>query len=56
MGLQNVNENEFHGFGNLAIWLWNSFGSFLKEVCTNTGSRGENTGVWLCHTGVVLKL
>ena len=23
--LQNGNENVFHGFGNLVIWLWNSF-------------------------------
>ena len=21
MGFQNANENEFHGFGNLAIWF-----------------------------------
>ena len=30
MGLQNTNENEFHGFGNLAIWLWKGFGNTLK--------------------------
>jgi len=29
MGFQNENENEFHGFGNLDIWLWKSFGKVL---------------------------
>jgi len=35
MGLQNANENNFHGFGNLVIWLWKSFGHFSKGVCTD---------------------
>ena len=23
----------FHGFGNLVIWLWKSFGNIVKGVC-----------------------
>ena len=30
MGFQNANENEFHGFGNLVIWVWKSFGKVLE--------------------------
>ena len=30
MGFQNANENECHGFGNLAIWLWKVMEIFLK--------------------------
>ena len=29
MGFKNSNENEFHGFGILVIWLWKSFGKVL---------------------------
>jgi len=36
MGFQNVNENAFHGVGSLVMWLWKSFGSSLKVVCTNS--------------------
>ena len=32
MEFQNLNENEFHGFGNLIIWLWKSFGNFFKVL------------------------
>ena len=32
MGLQNTNENVYHGFGNLVIWLWKSFGIIVKGV------------------------
>ena len=32
MGFQNANENEFHGFENIVIWLWKSFGKVL-EIC-----------------------
>ena len=32
MGFQNANENVFHGFGNLVIWLWKSIGNVL-ELC-----------------------
>ena len=38
MGFLNANENEFHGFGNLVILIWNSFRKVLeifKAVCTN---------------------
>ena len=35
IGFQNANENDFHGFGNLVIWLWKSFGNFSKGVCTD---------------------
>jgi len=31
-GLQNVNENVFHGFGNLVIWRWKISGKVLK-IC-----------------------
>ena len=34
MGFQNANENEFHGFGNLVIWLWKSFGKAMKKLWT----------------------
>jgi len=34
---QNANENEIHGFGNLVVWLWKSFGSVFRGVCTNPG-------------------
>ena len=30
MVFQNVNENVFHGFGNLVIWPWISFGKVLE--------------------------
>ena len=34
-GFQNAYENEFfHGFGNVAIWLWKGFGNLLLyEPC-----------------------
>ena len=35
MGFQNANENEFHGFGSLAIWLRKSFGNLVKGFSTN---------------------
>ena len=35
MGFQNVDENEFHGSGNLVLWLWKSFRNIFKGVCTN---------------------
>ena len=35
MGLHNVNENEFHGFGSLVIWLWKCTGNISKGVSTN---------------------
>ena len=35
MGCQNANEEEFHGFGSLVIWLWKTAGYFFKGVCTN---------------------
>ena len=35
MGSQNVNENVFHGLGNLVIWLGKSFGNIFEGVCTN---------------------
>ena len=35
IGLQNGNENVFHGLGNLVIWLWKSCGNFFKGICTN---------------------
>ena len=33
------NENEFHDFGNLVIWLWKSFENFFKRVYTNSERR-----------------
>ena len=30
MRFQISSENEFHGFGNLVIWLWKSFGKVLE--------------------------
>ena len=30
--VSNANENEFHGFGNLVIWLWKSFGKVLELI------------------------
>ena len=41
LGIQNPNENEFHVFGNLAIWLWtalNKFLRFFKGVFTDPGA------------------
>ena len=35
MGFQSANGNEFHGFGNLVIWLWEVFGNIVKGVCMN---------------------
>ena len=32
---QNTYENLFHGFGNLVIWLWKSFGNMLRVVFMN---------------------
>ena len=43
MGLQNANENEFYGFGNLDVWLWKSFGYFLKGVCGNSAHHHSLT-------------
>ena len=30
MGLQNANENEFHDFGSLVIWLCKTFGKVME--------------------------
>ena len=30
--VSNANENEFHCFGNLVIWLWKSFGKVLELI------------------------
>ena len=30
MGFQNANENELHGFGNLVILPWKSFGKVME--------------------------
>ena len=35
MRYQNANENVFHGFRTLVIWLWISFGNMLRIVCTH---------------------
>ena len=35
MGFQNANENEFDGFGDLVIWIWQSFRKIFTGVCTN---------------------
>ena len=34
MGLQNANENVFHGFRNLVFWHWKSFGIIVKGFFT----------------------
>ena len=49
MGLHNTNKNEFHGFGNLILWLWKSVEKvlkiFLKKfVQTGVISRGGSGG------------
>ena len=39
MGFHNVNEGEFHGFGNLVIWfekVLESYENISKGVLTNT--------------------
>ena len=36
-GFQNANENVLHGFGNLVIWRWKSFGNIFEGVCANPG-------------------
>ena len=42
MGLQNVNENVFHGFGNLVIWLWKSLGGIVEELGREREKRGKS--------------
>ena len=32
MGFQNVNKNKFHGFGNLLIRFWKTFGNMFRVV------------------------
>ena len=32
MGFQNANGNEFHGFGNLVIWIWKSSEKVLESL------------------------
>ena len=34
------NAIEFHGFGNLVIWLWKNFGNFFKTFVRTPG-RGK---------------
>ena len=42
-GSQNANEDEFHGFGNFVIWLfekcWKSNGNISKRVHTLAWNR-----------------
>ena len=32
---ENVSRNVLHGFENLVIWLWKSFGNMLRVVCVD---------------------
>ena len=54
MGFLNANENVFHGFGTLAIWLWISFGNILRAVCTGLGL--ESVAKAMCHWGLPLTI
>ena len=41
----NGNENEFHGFGNLVIWLWKIFESILERSFKKPRLKLRNAGV-----------
>ena len=44
LGCQNPNENRFHGFGNLVIWLSKRYGNIPKGVCTNPDKTTRRVG------------
>ena len=46
MGLQNANESEFHGFGNLVTGLWRVIEIFLKEFI-RTHAQGRHFNIFL---------
>ena len=46
MGLQNANESEFHGFGNLVTGLWRVIEIFLKEFI-RTHAQGRHFNICL---------
>ena len=43
MGLQNIEENVFHAFGSLLIWLWESFGNSVARVFTNPDMHAKTS-------------
>ena len=42
MGFQNANENEAHGFENLVIWRWKSFGKVMEIFLKEDKGHDEN--------------
>ena len=47
MGFQSANENEFHGFGILALeQVWNDFGNSFKGVYRKYQGKSVLTKNW----------
>jgi len=53
MGFQNVNENIFHGFENLVIWLWKSLGNMFRVICAKTDKGWINSKFLLFNSVII---